>query len=128
MYLKKEPFTGDTGVILHELSALQRVEYLEFIAGQPPVPDDASNLTAIVYQTRQAVTANAWLVSRSLWHSDRAVDEKTLMQQTLESWPAESLSAAATQVLAISGLLHEAGPDDEPGDKPLLAEMSPEKP
>lgn len=39
MQLKKEPFTGDTSVILHELSALQRVEYLEFIAGQPPVPD-----------------------------------------------------------------------------------------
>lgn len=124
MQLKKEPFTGDAGVILHELSALQRVEYLEFIAGQPPVPDDASNLTVIVYQTRQAVTSNAWLVSRSLWHSDRTTDEKTLMQQVMESWPAESLSAAATQVLALSGLLREVSG----GDEPQAGDASPEKP
>lgn len=120
MQLKQEPYTGDAGVILHELSALQRVEYLEFLAGLKPVPDGASNLTVAVYQSRQAVTSNAWLVSRSLWHGDRDADENALMQTVLKSWPAEALSAAAAQVLAISGLLQEpvAGEEQQSGDLP----------
>lgn len=81
MFLKKDTLNyGDASVELHELSGLQRVEYLEYIQQRTAQYDeetaDAGEEERRVAFLRMGIDINAWLVSRSLQNGERGIQGK----------------------------------------------------
>lgn len=109
MFLKKNTLNyGDASVELHELSGLQRVEYLEYIQQRTAQYDeetaDAGEEERRVAFLRMGVDINAWLVSRSLWNSDQTQDIDNLSSHTASLWSYEALGQGADMVLLLSGM------------------------
>ncbi|EAX1058020.1 phage minor tail protein G [Salmonella enterica subsp. enterica serovar Sandiego] len=127
MFLKKDTLNyGDASVELHELSGLQRVEYLEYIQQRTAQYDeetaDAGEEERRVAFLRMGVDINAWLVSRSLWNSDQTQDIDNLSSHTASLWSYEALGQGADMVLLLSGM---TAPNS---DAELKETDSPEKP
>ncbi|EAA6923683.1 phage minor tail protein G [Salmonella enterica] len=127
MFLKKDTLNyGDASVELHELSGLQRVEYLEYIQQRTAQYDeetaDAGEEERRVAFLRMGVDINAWLVSRSLWNSDQTQDIDNLSSHTVSLWSYEALGQGADMVLLLSGM---TAPNS---DAELKETDSPEKP
>ncbi|EAW0249019.1 phage minor tail protein G [Salmonella enterica] len=127
MFLKKDTLNyGDASVELHELSGLQRVEYLEYIQQRTAQYDeetaDAGEEERRVAFLRMGVDINAWLVSRSLWNSDQTQDIDNLNSHTASLWSYEALGQGADMVLLLSGM---TAPNS---DAELKETDSPEKP
>lgn len=106
MFLKKELFIyNGEQVQLHELSALQRAEYFEFLAskdtGSEGEQPDVAQTAALI---RLNTEVNAWLVSRSLWHDDRDRDVETIFREILAAWPDKALAQAVDKVLVLSDM------------------------
>ncbi|ECZ9826461.1 phage minor tail protein G [Salmonella enterica subsp. enterica serovar Sandiego] len=106
MFLKKDTLNyGDASVELHELSGLQRVEYLEYIQQRTAQYDeetaDAGEEERRVAFLRMGVDINAWLVSRSLWNSDQTQDIDNLSSHTASLWSYEALGQGADMVLLL---------------------------
>ncbi|HAF8818509.1 TPA: phage minor tail protein G [Salmonella enterica] len=123
MFLKSEEFSySGESVMLYELSALQRVEYLEFIqkrtAEHDALPEDTTKEARSVAYLKMGVEINAWLVSRSLFNGSSGHDSastgggegnssrdvETLHQCLSEQWSYEALGKGADVVLALSGM------------------------
>ncbi|EEK2577444.1 phage minor tail protein G [Salmonella enterica subsp. enterica serovar Montevideo] len=126
MFLKKDTLNyGDASVELHELSGLQRVEYLEYIQQRTAQYDeetaDAGEEERRVAFLRMGVDINAWLVSRSLWNSDQTQDIDHLSSHTASLWSYEALGQGADMVLLLSGMT------DSNSDAELKETDSPEK-
>ncbi|EBY1954369.1 phage minor tail protein G [Salmonella enterica] len=126
MFLKKDTLNyGDASVELHELSGLQRVEYLEYIQQRTAQYDeetaDAGEEERRVAFLRMGVDINAWLVSRSLWNSDQTQDIDHLSSHTASLWSYEALGQGADMVLLLSGMT------DPNSDAELKETDSPEK-
>ncbi|EDU0272889.1 phage minor tail protein G [Salmonella enterica subsp. enterica serovar Glostrup] len=111
---------------MHELSGLQRVEYLEYIQQRTAQYDeetaDAGEEERRVAFLRMGVDINAWLVSRSLWNSDQTQDIDNLSSHTVSLWSYEALGQGADMVLLLSGM---TAPNS---DAELKETDSPEKP
>ncbi|EBU8197778.1 phage minor tail protein G [Salmonella enterica subsp. enterica serovar Sandiego] len=127
MFLKKDTLNyGDASVELHELSGLQRVEYLEYIQQRTAQYDeetaDAGEEERRVAFLRMGVDINAWLVSHSLWNSDQTQDLDNLSSHTASLWSYEALGQGADMVLLLSGM---TAPNS---DAELKETDSPEKP
>ncbi|EAA1523924.1 phage minor tail protein G [Salmonella enterica] len=127
MFLKKNTLNyGDASVELHELSGLQRVEYLEYIQQRTAQYDeetaDAGEEERRVAFLRMGVDINAWLVSRSLWNSDQTQDIDNLSSHTASLWSYEALGQGADMVLLLSGMTATNS------DAELKETDSPEKP
>ncbi|OAT46094.1 phage minor tail protein [Proteus hauseri ATCC 700826] len=107
MFLKKKEFTyGGNSVALYELSALQRIEYFDFLVEQSEKNDDIEKVegvkkTALIIRVN--TESNAWLVSRSLAHGE-SDDVEQIYNDVLSSWNPEALGLAAKEVLVISGM------------------------
>ncbi|EBG1930723.1 phage tail assembly chaperone G [Salmonella enterica] len=131
MFLKKDTLNyGDDSVELHELSGLQRIEYLEFIQKRTAKYDTdmegATEADKRVAYIQMALEINAWLVSRSLQNSDLTQDADTLYQSAQMRWSYEALGAGAEMVLTLSGLA--VTEKDKAGDSGEQQEdMTPEK-
>ena len=116
MFLKKKEFTyGGESIALYELSALQRIEYFDFLVEQSEKNDDIEKVegvkkTALII--RANTESNAWLVSRSLAHgcSD---DVEQIYNDVLSTWNPEALGLAAKEVLVISGMAQVEGAENE---------------
>lgn len=107
MFLKKDTITvrGES-VVLHELSALQRVEYFEFLSVQEARMGQESTSPAQMAQTmRINVEVNAWLVSRSLWHAMPERTEEEVFRDVLRTWPSAALNEAVDKVLVLSDMV-----------------------
>lgn len=153
MFLKSEEFSySGESVMLYELSALQRVEYLEFIqkrtAEHDALPEDTTKEARSVAYLKMGVEINAWLVSRSLFNgsgghdsvSDRAStslstgggeenssrDVETLHQCLSAQWSYEALGKGADVVLALSGMT-VSDKDDNAERAEHAEEITPEK-
>jgi phage minor tail protein G len=134
MFLKTESleYNGET-VTLYELSALQRIEFIGYIAEvNKVVPADTAEiseeaLAGIV--TSINVKISARIVAMSLWQREGlkgpSVDE--LHQDVLSGWPLPAISEADFIVRNLSGMLSvaPAAGDEEPSDK---EDQTPEKP
>ena len=123
MFLKKEPFNylGES-TTLNELSALQRIEYLEFLAAEEKTLGHESDSISDQEMTARLVGSN--MIALSLWHNDPAgPDEEALYQQVLKGWPPEAIGKAEMQVKLLSGMLVpvEDGNDADP-EAPLEVE------
>lgn len=125
MFLKKDTITlcGES-IVLHELSALQRVEYFEFLSAQEALlgekPASPGEMAQVM---RINVEVNAWLVSRSLWHTTPEREEEAVFREVLKTWSSDALNEAVSKVLALSDMVPKVedevdatnGSDDEQG-------------
>jgi phage minor tail protein G len=108
MFLKSEPFefNGET-VTLYELSALQRIEFVSYIAElHQRLPDDTDNPDTARIATEINVKVGARIVAMSLWQADikgPSVDE--LQNEVLASWPLQAIAMAEFQVKELSSML-----------------------
>lgn len=106
-FLKKENLSiGGEPVLLFELSALQRAEYFEYLASlEADIPEDASEMKMGALVVKKNVQSNAWLVSRSLWHSTPDRDEEEMHREVMRTWSSEALNMATDKVLELSDLM-----------------------
>ncbi len=120
MFLKKEKFTWQTeSLTIFELSALQRIEYITFMAAEEKAVSADSDGISDQEMTARLIGSNircgARLIAMSLWHNEPAgTDVETLYQQVLSSWPPEAIGKAEMQVKLLSGMLFPV--EDEKGD------------
>ncbi|HBV9510974.1 phage minor tail protein G [Klebsiella variicola] len=111
MFLKKEKFTWQNeSLTIFELSALQRIDFLTFMANEEKaVSADSDGISDQEVTTRligSNIRCGARLIAMSLWHNDPAgTDVETLYQQVLKSWPPEAIGKAEMQVKLLSGML-----------------------
>ncbi|ASC12696.1 MULTISPECIES: phage tail assembly chaperone G [Klebsiella/Raoultella group] len=138
MFLKKEPFEfNGQSTTLTELSALQRIHYLDYLAGEEKaLASSDEELSEQAMTTRligMSIRNSARLISYSLWHNDpEGPSEDELFHQVLSTWPAEAIGKAEIAVKTLSGMLapvaEEAPSTDEDvdatalGDEPVTAE------
>ncbi len=114
MFLKSAPFTfNDETITLYELSALQRIEYLKYLA-RDVVPEAEQEKESSVLQAElveKSIRASAMLVAMSLWQNDtQGPSVEALNLVLLSSWPVTALGKADQQVKSLSGLI----PEDQP--------------
>lgn len=116
MFLKKKEFTyADNSIVLYELSALQRIEYFDFLVEQSEKNDDIEKVegikkTALII--RANTESNAWLVSRSLAHGG-SDDVEQIYNNVLSTWNHEALGLTAKEVLVISGMAQIENTENE---------------
>lgn len=109
MFLKSELFEfNGANATLYELSALQRVELLHYLAAQekalPNDEPDEQILSAALVELN--IRAGAMVVAMSLWHSESPKpDIRELQQQVMSTWPVEAIGKADTQVKVLSGMM-----------------------
>lgn len=109
MFLKSELFEfNGANATLYELSALQRVELLHYLAAQekalPNDEPDEQILSAALVELD--IRAGAMVVAMSLWHSESPKpDIHDLQQQVMSTWPVEAIGKADTQVKVLSGMM-----------------------
>ena len=109
MFLKSELFEfNGANATLYELSALQRVELLHYLAAQekalPNDEPDEQILSAALVELN--IRAGAMVVAMSLWHSESPKpDIRDLQQQVMSTWPVEAIGKADTQVQVLSGMM-----------------------
>lgn len=110
MFLKSELFEfNGAKTTLYELSALQRVELLHYLAAQEKAlpkdePDDQTLTSALVELN---IRAGAMIIAMSLWHSESPKpDIHDLQQQVMSTWPVEAIGKADTQVKILSDMLN----------------------
>lgn len=134
MFLKKETFVyNGEEVVLSELSALQRIDYLAFVTQKTDAFEgDAKDFGTQEYAEafmRLTIEINAWLVSRSLFHLDQSKDENALYQQVLSEWSYTAIAFGADKVLELSGMSVEVGQEGEIDNTDEHSKaLSPEKP
>lgn len=110
MFLKSELFEfNGAKTTLYELSALQRVELLHYLAAQEKAlpkdePDDQTLTSALVELN---IRVGAMIIAMSLWHSESPKpDIHDLQQQVMSTWPVEAIGKADTQVKILSDMLN----------------------
>lgn len=121
MFLKKEDFTyNDESATIFELSALQRIDFLTFMAKEEKAvsadSDDISDQEMTARLVGSNIRCGARLIAMSLWHNDpKGADVDALYQQVLSSWPPEAIGKAEMQIKLLSGMLVPVE-DDNAGD------------
>ncbi|MEQ5184059.1 phage minor tail protein G [Providencia alcalifaciens] len=114
MFLKKkETQISGESVVLHELSALQRADYFDFLAKKEKETEGLEGAEKDAKSMRSMVESQAWLVSRSRWHEDRDRDIDDLYDEIAQTWSADSLSEAVRTISEISGMSSSESEHDE---------------
>ncbi|HHR6132203.1 TPA: phage minor tail protein domain-containing protein [Providencia alcalifaciens] len=105
MFLKKkEAQISGESVVLHELSALQRADYFDFLALKEKESSNLEGIELAAKSMRQIAESNVWLVSRSLWHSDRDREVEEVYEEVALTWSSAALEEAVSVISAISGM------------------------
>lgn len=123
MFLKSELLeSNSSSVTLFQLSALQRIEHLEYLKQMEAV--EGGDIQAAVTLT---VKSGAYLVAMSLWHGhslkgsqgDNAAAEVAKIQdEVMQTWPAELIAEAEYKVKLLSGMIAPVTDDpEEPGEE-----------
>ena len=123
MFLKSELLESNgSSVTLFQLSALQRIEHLEYLKQMEAV--EGGDIQAAVTLT---VKSGAYLVAMSLWHGhslkgsqgDNAAAEVAKIQdEVMQTWPAELIAEAGYKVKLLSGMIAPVTDDpEEPGEE-----------
>lgn len=132
MFLKTEEFSfAGESLTLYELSALQRIEYLSWLAEMEKKLPPADSDTAIRHAELVAmgIRSSAMLVAMSVWHGDRkGPSVQALYEEILPTWPVTALGEADRQIKVLSGMMppeDEEDPDSE--SEPATGEVTAEK-
>ena len=126
MFLKSELFEfNGANATLYELSALQRVELLHYLAAQekalPNDEPDEQILSAALVELN--IRAGAMVVAMSLWHSESPKpDIHELQQQVMSTWPVEAIGKADTQVKVLSGMMANLQTTEQEAPEPEISE------
>lgn len=136
-FLKKEEFEHNgVRTQISELSALQRISYLEYLAREEKdLSVDVDELSEQEVNARlinMDIRTGALLIALSLWHNDPSgPSEEELQQQVLRSWPPEAIGKAQIQIQLLSGMLPPVSEEEQetesidntvPVDEPVTAE------
>lgn len=136
-FLKKEEFEHNgVRTQISELSALQRISYLEYLAREEKDlsvdVDELSEQEVSARLVNMDIRTGALLIALSLWHNDPSgPSEEELQQQVLRSWPPEAIGKAQMQIQLLSGMLPpvldevietESIDNTVPVDEPVTAE------
>lgn len=118
---------GNQIITLYELSALQRIEHLQFIASAAKtLPADADEETLYPLLVEQNIRQGARLVAMSLWHADPAnSDVEQLYQDVLSGWPITMIGAADRFVKSLSDML--PAEQEQPDNPDETEALTPEK-
>ncbi len=134
MFLKTEKFEWNgTSVTLHELSALQRIEHLEYLKKIEAI-DDGDIQTAMTVTIKTA----SFIVAMSLWHEHKlkgsvpgnVSDEVAAIQnEVMANWPTDAIATADYKIKLLSGMIITAEdsndqPDDSEPSEPVTVEKS----
>lgn len=122
MFLKKEVFTfNGQSLDIYELSALQRIEILEWLAGQEKLQEKSA--AGKTEENKAAhllgfnIRASARIAAMSLWHgTDKSKTVDQLHQEILETWPVEAVGKADIQVKILSGMIRTGTEEENAGD------------
>lgn len=129
MFLKTEKLERNGHcVMLYQLSALQRIEFLECLKKIEAI-DDGDIQSAIT----TTIQVGALVVAMSLWHghavkntlSDGAAEVELIQNEVMQSWPSELIAEADYKVKLLSGMIDPSPDpaDEEPIDpEPVTAE------
>ncbi|MDG4695675.1 MULTISPECIES: phage tail assembly chaperone G [Providencia] len=105
MFLKKKEITiCDVTIAVSELTALQRAEYFELLVQQNNETANLEDHARVAKLNRHGVEQLAWVVSRSIWNTDRNRDVETIYQEILDSWGESALKSAFDIVSELSGM------------------------
>ncbi|HEM6865073.1 TPA: phage minor tail protein G [Providencia rettgeri] len=105
MFLKKKEITiCDVTIAVSELTALQRAEYFELLVQQDNETANLEDHARVAKLNRHGVEQLAWVVSRSIWNTDRNRDVETIYQEILDSWGESALKSAFDIVSELSGM------------------------
>lgn len=124
MFLKKDTLTlNDQKVTLHELSALQRAEYFDFLADkEASITEGENDFKNNARLMKFNIEVNAWLVSRSLWHTEPEREESEIQQEVMRTWSTQGLNQAVEMVLELSGMTPKAAEAVEAVEQPEQVE------
>jgi len=129
MFLKKEELPIlDSSVMLYELSALQRLEYFEYLADlEASPPKDLTGIKQQTWQMKLNLNVNVWLVSHSLSNgkSESKVDD--LKQEVLQTWSSEAINLAVEKILNLSDMMPKT-PEPKDAEPAVEAAPEPDKP
>lgn len=114
-FLKSEPFkfNGHT-VTLYELSALQRIEHLQYLAKEDQQLQkgaDESELVPLLVASN--IRSGAMLVAMSLWQADTSLDINSLHHEVLSGWPPEMIGAGEHFVKNLSDMIPQPETETE---------------
>lgn len=109
MFLKTEEFSfGGESMTLYELSALQRIEYLSYLAEMEKKLSPAESDPSIRHAELVAmgIRASAMLVAMSVWQGGRKGPPVTeLYDEILATWPVTALGEADRHIKILSGMM-----------------------
>ncbi|HEE9786903.1 TPA: phage minor tail protein G [Enterobacter soli] len=123
MFLKSELLESNgSSVTLFQLSALQRIEHLEYLKQMEAI--EGGDIQAAVTLT---VKSGAFLVAMSLWHGhplkgsqgeNAAAEVARIQDEVLQTWPTELVAEAEFKVKLLSGMIAPVTDDPaEPGEE-----------
>lgn len=123
MFLKSVLLESNgSSVTLFQLSALQRIEHLEYLKQMESV--EGGDIQAAVTLT---VKSGAYLVAMSLWHGhplkgsqgeNAAAEVARIQDEVMQNWPAELIAEAEFKVKLLSGMIAPVTDDPaEPGEE-----------
>lgn len=131
MFLKTELLEHNgSSVTLYQLSALQRIEHLEYLKKLEAV-EEGDFQTAITLTVKNG----AYLVALSLWHGHALkgtlpegapAEVSKIQDEVLQTWPTELIAEADFKVKRLSGMIEpqSESPEGEIRDpaEPVTAE------
>ncbi|MDE4077217.1 phage tail assembly chaperone G [Enterobacter hormaechei] len=123
MFLKSELLEcNGSSVTLFQLSALQRIEHLEYLKQLEAVEE--GDFQAAITLT---VKSGAYLVAMSLWHGhplkgslgeNAAAEVVKIQDEVMQSWPTELIAEAEYKVKILSGMIAPVTDEqEEPGEE-----------
>lgn len=129
MFLKKEELPIlDSSVVLYELSALQRLEYFEYLADlEASPPKDLTGIKQQTWQMKLNLNVNVWLVSHSLSNGKPESKVDDLKQEVLQTWSSEAINLAVEKILILSDMMPKT-PEPKDAEPAVEAAPEPDKP
>lgn len=135
MFLKSELLEcNGSSVTLFQLSALQRIEHLEYLKQIEAV--EQGDFQAAITLT---IKSGAYVVAMSLWHGhalkgsqkeNAAAEVAAIQGEILETWPTELIAEAEYKVKILSGMIEPVSEvpendNNEPAEPVTVEKSSP---
>lgn len=128
-FLKSEPFIYNGSTIqLFELSGLQRIEYLQYLAKEEKtLPKDEGDEGYFPLRVSSNLRSGAMVIALSLWQGDTSKEIDSLHYEVLSGWPPGMIGAGELFVKTLSDMIpvSEPVPADEEKNTDVVAEDEP---
>ncbi|ALZ96988.1 phage tail assembly chaperone G [Leclercia adecarboxylata] len=118
-FLKSEPFIFNGNTIeLFELSALQRIEHLQYLAlDEKSLPKDEGDEGYLPLRVASNIRRGARLIAMSLWQGDTSKHVDALQDEVLSGWSPAMIGAGEQFVKKLSDMLPLQDPEQARGEE-----------